>query len=358
MKKICALALVLCCLAGLVSSAGAEALLQAFYAPVMTLEGNTITGNFVREGDRVFIELETLARVDPTLEAYFTESGDAIWLTRQSTVETTIEIESTRFTDIGIAVPFFAATQALGIEAIAVQSEYELEPRPEMGPAAEKYRHGRLIMAEIGNPKRLSSVVEALTYEAGCEIVRDPNHETAVEWLLEVQESQASTGAASSGAAAPADGPIYISITWDSMANGQPMDIAASITGMLDDGTDVFLAPDAEEVSDSNGLIALQRDYGDSIELMVCRHDSVLDVTVEYGDVMPFGAPSYADANVEIQIYDEEENIIAVIAANPDASAYSGSPYVLDQNQFYARGGAGVWYYAFRMDHGVVKSVW
>ena len=155
----------------------------------------------------------------------------------------------------------------------------------------------------------------------------------------------------------PTDGPLMIDILWQASVDGMPMDIAASVTGTLDDGTEFFLAPDAAECVTPSGTVITQDDHGDWLRLMIGRHDAVMDVTVEYGDVMPFGAPSYLDANVEIQIYDSEENILAVIAANPDACVYTDSPFLIDTAPYYHRGGTGVWYYSFRLDHGVVKSV-
>jgi len=156
----------------------------------------------------------------------------------------------------------------------------------------------------------------------------------------------------------PTDGPLVLNVLWQASVDGMPMDIAVSITGTLDDGTEVFLAPDAAECAVPSGPVITQTDHGDWLELVIHRHDAVMDVTVEYGDVMPFGAPSYLDANLEIQLYDSTETIIGDIAANPDACAYTDSPYVIDSSPYYMRGATGVWYYGFRLDHGAVKTVY
>ena len=154
------------------------------------------------------------------------------------------------------------------------------------------------------------------------------------------------------------DVPLMIRILWYREVNGKPMDIAATITGTLDDGAEIYPSPTEGEYTSQSGPVALYSHYSDEIELEILRHDAVIDVTVEYGDVMPFDLPSYLDANVEIQIFSDSEYPVAVIAANSDACVYTDSPYLVDVSPFYHRGATGVWYYSFRLDHGVLKSVY
>ena len=150
--------------------------------------------------------------------------------------------------------------------------------------------------------------------------------------------------------------PLILNILWQASVDGQPMDINVYLSGTTDDGEEIIHNPDGNEYTSPSGQVASYTDHGNWIELIINRHDAVMDVVVEYGDVMPFGAPSYLDANLEIQIYDAQYNIIADIAANSDACAYTDSPYVIDASPFYSRGATGVWYYSFRLDHGAVEK--
>lgn len=178
----------------------------------------------------------------------------------------------------------------------------------------------------------------------------------SLEYPLPLPEPEPETPAGS-GVRYPTDEPLVIEILWQSSVDGRPMDIAANITGTLDDGSEIYRSPTEGEFTSQSGPVASYSHYEDWIEMVVYRHDAVMDVTVEYGDVMPFGAPSYMDANLDIQFYDSSENIIAVIAANSDASPFTESPYLIDIEPYYTRGATGVWYFTFRLDHGVIRSL-
>lgn len=180
------------------------------------------------------------------------------------------------------------------------------------------------------------------------------NGAVAADWLLSLEPAQTAAGNA---VYYPTDGPLFITISWNDPVHGQPMDMAASLTGVCDDGTEIYRAPTEGEYTSRSGPVAGHYLCEDQIVLEIYRHDAVLDVEVMYGDVMPFGAPSYSDANVEIWFSDAQGNILAVIAANPDMSVYTGSPYLVHPEPFLLMGGTGVWYYSFRLDHGVLRSL-
>lgn len=179
------------------------------------------------------------------------------------------------------------------------------------------------------------------------------NYAAAAHWVRSLQPVPRKTDAL---AYYPTNEPLFITITWDPEVNGQLMDMTANITGVTDDGAAIYRAPTEGEYTSQSGPVAVHSDNGLCVELEILRHDTVLDVTAEYGDVMPFGAPTYQDAHVEIWLNDAQGNIIAVIAANPDTSVYTDSPYMMDESLFLARGGTGVSYFQLRLDHGVLKS--
>ena len=60
---------------------------------------------------------------------------------------------------------------------------------------------------------------------------------------------------------------------------------------------------------------------------------------------------NYADINLNIEISTPEE-ILANISANTDRAAEEGRENIIPVDDFYYRGGTGVWYLGFRLDHG------
>ena len=186
------------------------------------------------------------------------------------------------------------------------------------------------------------------------------NYEKAKEWLLSVKNVSASAKKLESPKLASVsslpDMPTFITITWESEVDGIEMDLTANITGTLDDGTSVRRAASEGEYITSSGRVATHYDYGQWIELEVLRSDAVLDVMIDYGDVNPFTAPSYAEANVDIHIFNPL-GTIAVIAANPEESTFAGSPDMVSTDYFLLRGGTGVYFFAFQLDHGNLKGL-
>ncbi|MBQ7867665.1 MAG: hypothetical protein IJ354_05915 [Clostridia bacterium] len=201
--------------------------------------------------------------------------------------------------------------------------------------------------------KKLRAAQKQMAKFTDADIQCYENGAIAADWLMSLNSPQADTG---NEVRYSTDGPLFITIRWNDPVNGQPMDMAANMTGMTDDGAEIYRAPTEGEYTSSSGPVAGHYIYDDEIVLEIYRHDAVMDVEVMYGDVMPFGAPSYSDANVEIFFADAQENVFAVIAANSDTTVYTGSPFLVDTDPFYLRGGAGVWYYGFRLDHGVLRS--
>ncbi|MBR3872965.1 MAG: hypothetical protein IKJ26_02235 [Clostridia bacterium] len=201
--------------------------------------------------------------------------------------------------------------------------------------------------------KKLRAAQKQMAKFTDADIQCYENGAIAADWLMSLDAPQADAG---NEVRYSTDEPLFITIRWNDPVNGQPMDMAANMTGMTDDGAEIYRAPTEGEYTSSSGPVAGHYGYNDEIVLEIYRHDAVMDVEVMYGDVMPFGAPSYSDANVEIFFADAQENVFAVIAANSDMTVYTGSPFLVDTDPFYLRGGAGVWYYGFRLDHGVLRS--
>lgn len=208
--------------------------------------------------------------------------------------------------------------------------------------------------------KRIKEEQDRMAQFTTTDIQSYKNYEDAENWLFSLE----GTSLTSDEFFAPqqistdnlSDMPIFITITWESEVDGRPMDMDANITGTLDDGTSVFRAPTEGEYITNSGRVASHYYYGKWIDLEIFRRDAVLDVVVEYGHVMPFDAPSYSEANVDIHIYTPEETI-AIIAANPETSTFAGSPYIVDLESFLLRAGTGVWFFGFRFDHGSFQSL-
>lgn len=208
--------------------------------------------------------------------------------------------------------------------------------------------------------KRLKQEQERMAQFSEADIRFYENINAAQEWLLSLK----TTAKPAKDLGTPtqlsldtlSDLPTFITITWESEVDGKPMDIYANITGALDDGTTVYRAPTEGEYITKSGRVATHYDYGTWIDLEILRNDAVLDVAVEYGDVMPFDAPSYTEANVDIHIYNPL-GTIAVIAANPAESRFADSPYMVDLQYFLLRAGTGIDFLTFQLDHGTFKSL-
>lgn len=183
------------------------------------------------------------------------------------------------------------------------------------------------------------------------------NYDIAENWLASLKKSAAVQQGAPKklSVSTLSTMPTFVTITWESEVEGRRMDMTANISGTLDDGATIGRGSDGDYIANSE-LVASNYHYGKWIDLKLLRNDAVMDVVIEYGNVMPFDAPSYAEANVEIHIYNPL-GTIAVIAADPEKSAFAGSHYLVDLQYFLLRGGTGVNFFTFQLDHGELKSL-
>ena len=152
------------------------------------------------------------------------------------------------------------------------------------------------------------------------------------------------------------DMPVYVTITWKNKVGNTQIHMTANITGALDDGANVHRAGSEGEYVSRSGRVASHSDYGKWIDLEILRTDGVLDVIVMYDARMPYGSPSYAQANVDIHIYNPL-GTIAVIAANPTESSFAESPYMVALDDYLNNEADGIGIFTFRLDHGVLKSL-
>lgn len=149
--------------------------------------------------------------------------------------------------------------------------------------------------------------------------------------------------------------PVYINLTWDEQSNGPDLDISAYVTGILDDGSEVIRAETEGEYLSSTDFswVGSHYIYGNGLtKLAFHRLDGDYSIIVEWGnpDIL-FSGISYADVNLNIEISTSEE-ILANISANMDRATAEGRENIVPVDDFYYRGGTGVWYLGFRLDHG------
>lgn len=158
-----------------------------------------------------------------------------------------------------------------------------------------------------------------------------------------------------SAQATTAQAPLMIKLTWDNQYNGQAVDIAAWVNGILDDGSEIIRAQTEGEYLSSMDYshVGSHYNYGTGLtELSFYRLDSDISITIEWAnEELLFSGLGYADVNLNIEV-STPEGILMNIAANAEAAAAHGRENLVPMDDFYCRGGTGVWYLGLRIDHG------
>lgn len=151
--------------------------------------------------------------------------------------------------------------------------------------------------------------------------------------------------------------PVCIKLTWDAKSDGPDLEIAAFVSGMLDDGSEVIpMETEGEYISSGDySHVGSHYIYGNGLtELWFYRLDGNFSITVEWGNPeLLFSGASYADYNLNIEISTAEETLLN-IAANPDKAMAEGRQNPVPLDDYYNRGATGVWYIGLRLDHGSI----
>ena len=154
--------------------------------------------------------------------------------------------------------------------------------------------------------------------------------------------------------------PLHMKMTWDRNKDGVDVDIQAILTGTLDDGGMVERAQTEGEYFSSldDSWIGSHYIYGDEYtELSFNRLDGIYDINIEWGNLEPIDYGwSYGDVDLNLQFYTENQEYLN-IAADYEKGVAEGRECVVPIDEYLQRGVTGVWYLAFRLDHGKIVPV-
>jgi len=146
-------------------------------------------------------------------------------------------------------------------------------------------------------------------------------------------------------------------LTWDGQPDSEILDIAAHVTGIMDDGGEVLPGESEGEYfsSSDSSWIGSHYIYGNGhTEISFRRLDGDFSIIVEWGNPdLLFSGLNYADINLNIEI-STPDGILMNIAANPEAAAAQGRENIVPVDDYYCRGGTGMWYFGLRLDHGSI----
>lgn len=157
-----------------------------------------------------------------------------------------------------------------------------------------------------------------------------------------------------------AEAQAYIKLSWEAQSIGPEMDIVAHVTGVMDDGGDVLPGETEGEYFNSTDYSWLGSHYiyGNGFtHISFQRLDGDYSIIVEWGNPdLLFSGLGYGDINLNMEIFTPEDGIVN-ISANPDRAAAEGRVNIVPIDDYYYRGGTGVWYLGFRLDHGRIAPL-